>query len=466
MRLERVIISNLIKNEEYTRKTIPFLKDEYFHEPTEKIIFKHIDDHISKYNTLPSKEILSINLNNDEKIGEDIFGAALEYLDDLSEPEKDEQWLLDQTEEFCQEKAVYNAVMESIQIIDGEREGVLKTSIPDILSKALAVTFDDNVGHDWLEDFSERFDFYHKTEERVPFDLEYLNLITKGGLPKKTLSCILAGTNVGKSLAMCHFAAANILDGKRVLYVTMEMAEEKIAERIDANLLDVEIKNIPEMPKKIFEKRIEKIRAKTEGKLIIKEYPTATAGAGHIRHLLNELKLKKDFTPDIIYIDYLNICMSMRLKYGSNVNTYMYIKSVAEELRGLAVERGVPIVTATQTNREGFTSSDPGLENTSESFGLPATVDLMFALITSEELETLGQLKVKQLKNRLNDVTQNRAFLIGVDRGRMRLYDVEQDAQEGMPEDNVSVMDKSSFGERAADEGKRGRKRPNMEGFR
>jgi replicative DNA helicase len=465
MRLEKSILSNLVNNEDFTRKAIPYLKEEYFHDPEEKLLFNLVEEHIKTYNTLPSREILSITLENSENLGNDLYKSSLEYVSELTSSEKDMQWLLDKTEEFCQEKAVYNAIMDSIQILDGRDDKQSKTAIPDILSKALGVSFDSHIGHDWLEDFAERFDFYHKVEERVPFDIEYLNLITKGGLPKKTLSCILAGTNVGKSLAMCHMASANILDGKNVLYITCEMAEERIAERIDANLLDVPISDIEGLPKAAFEKKIQRVASKTNGKLIIKEYPPTTAGAGHFRHLLNELKLKRNFSPDIIYIDYLNICASMRLKYGSNVNSYMYIKSVAEELRGLAVERGLPIMTATQTNRTGYTSSDPGLEDTSESFGLPATVDLMIALITSEELEGLGQLKAKQLKNRLNDVTQNRAFLIGVDRSRMRLYDVEQDAQEGMPEDDKSVMDNSPFGERANDEGKRGKKF-NMEGFR
>jgi len=465
MRLEKTILSNLINNEEFTRKVIPYLKEEYFHDLTEKTVFNLITDHVKKYNTLPSREILAINLDNEENVGEDLYKSSLDFLEALTSSEKDLQWLLDKTEEFCQDKAVYNAVMDSIQILDGRDEKLSKTAIPDILSKALGVSFDSHIGHDWIEDFEERFDFYHKVESRIPFDLEYLNTITKGGLPNKTLTCLLAGTNVGKSLAMCHMAAANILDGKNVLYITMEMAEERIAERIDANLLDVPIKDIENLSKEVFEKKIHRVQKKTSGKLIVKEYPTATAGAGHFRHLLNELKLKRNFTPDIIYIDYLNICCSMRLKYGSNVNTYMYIKSVAEELRGLAVERDIPIVTATQTNRTGYTNSDPGLEDTSESFGLPATVDLMIAIITSEELEQLEQLKFKQLKNRLNDVTQNRAFLIGVDRSRMRLYDVEQDAQEGMPEDDTSVMDNSSFGERVNDEGKRG-KRFNMGDFR
>jgi len=363
--------------------------------------------------------------------------------------------LLDKTEEFCQEKAVYNAIMESIGIIDGRDKEKTKGAIPEILSKALSVSFDSSIGHDWIEDFRARYEFYHKVEERIPFDLEYLNAITKGGLPSKTLTCILAGTGVGKSLAMCHFAANNLMDNKKVLYITMEMAEERISERIDANLLDCSLDDLKDLPFKMYEKKVERIRSKTEGKLIVKEYPTASAGAGHFRHLLNELRLKRNFVPDIIYIDYLNICASSRMKYGSNVNTYMMIKSIAEELRGLAVEKNVPIVTATQTTRGGFTNSDPGLEDTSESFGLPATTDLMFALVSSEELEALNQIMVKQLKNRFNDPTSNKRFVVGVDRGKMRLYDVEQSAQDELVNDNP-VMDNAVFGSRRNDEDSQG----------
>ena len=398
--------------------------------------------------------MLGITLNEDS-LNEQIFEGCVEYLSNLEKSDTDEEWLLDKTEEFCQEKAVYNAIMESIGIIDGRDKEKTKGAIPEILSKALSVSFDSSIGNDWIEDFRARYEFYHKVEERIPFDLEYLNAITKGGLPSKTLTCILAGTGVGKSLAMCHFAANNLMDNKKVLYITMEMAEERISERIDANLLDCSLDDLKDLPFKMYEKKVERIRSKTEGKLIVKEYPTASAGAGHFRHLLNELRLKRNFVPDIIYIDYLNICASSRMKYGSNVNTYMMIKSIAEELRGLAVEKNVPIVTATQTTRGGFTNSDPGLEDTSESFGLPATTDLMFALVSSEELEALNQIMVKQLKNRFNDPTSNKRFVVGVDRGKMRLYDVEQSAQDELVNDNP-VMDNAVFGSRRNDEDSQG----------
>jgi replicative DNA helicase len=448
MRLETTILSQLLHNDDYCRKAIPFLKEEYFHEETERILYTTIQNHLNDYNTLPTTEILSITINQSVwKNQEDVFDNVIEYIDNLNDNEIDNVWLLEKTEKFCQEKSVYNAIMESIQIIDGKDKDKTTGAIPEILSKALSVSFDNHIGHDWIEDFSERYDFYHKTENRVPFDLEYLNLITKGGLPQKTLSCILAGTGVGKSLAMCHFAASNLMDNKRVLYITLEMAEERIAERIDANLLDVSLKDLENLPKISYVKKVERIRDKTEGRLIIKEYPTATAGAGHFRHLMNELRLKRNFVPDIVYIDYLNICSSMRLKYGANVNSYTYIKSIAEEIRGLAVEKNIPIVTATQTTRSGFSNSDPGLEDTSESFGLPATVDLMLALVSSEELEGLNQIMIKQLKNRFNDPVANKRFVVGVDRAKMRLYDVENSAQEELIHD-VPVMNKTEFGDR------------------
>jgi len=454
MRIETTILSNLIHNEDYSRKVLPFLNKEFFHDEVEKTLYLTIDSHVEKYNTLPTKEVLGITLNEDS-LNEQVFEGCVEYLSNLEKSDTDEEWLLDKTEEFCQEKAVYNAIMESIGIIDGRDKEKTKGAIPEILSKALSVSFDSSIGHDWIEDFQARYEFYHKVEERIPFDLEYLNAITKGGLPSKTLTCILAGTGVGKSLAMCHFAANNLMDNKKVLYITMEMAEERISERIDANLLDCSLDDLKDLPFKMYEKKVERIRSKTEGKLIVKEYPTASAGAGHFRHLLNELRLKRNFVPDIIYIDYLNICASSRMKYGSNVNTYMMIKSIAEELRGLAVEKNVPIVTATQTTRGGFTNSDPGLEDTSESFGLPATTDLMFALVSSEELEALNQIMVKQLKNRFNDPTSNKRFVVGVDRGKMRLYDVEQSAQDELVNDNP-VMDNAVFGSRRNDEDSQG----------
>ena len=451
MRIETTILSQLIHNEDYCRKAIPFLKEEYFHEGNERFLYNTIAKHLDDYNTLPTTEILNITINQDVwEDKEQLFDDVIEYIEKLNKTDIDNNWLLDKTEEFCQEKSVYNAIMESIQIIDGKDKNNTKGVISNILSKALSVSFDNHIGHDWIEDFSDRYDFYHKTEKRVPFDLEYMNLITKGGLPEKTLSCILAGTGVGKSLAMCHFAASNLMDSKKVLYITLEMAEERIAERIDANLLDVSLKELEDLPKTAYIKKVERIRDKTEGKLIIKEYPTATAGTGHFRHLLNELRLKKNFVPDIVYIDYLNICSSARLKYGANVNSYTYIKAIAEEMRGLAVEKGIPIVTATQTTRSGFSNSDPGLEDTSESFGLPATVDLMIALVSSEELEALNQIMVKQLKNRFNDPVANKRFVVGVDRGKMRLYDVENSAQEELIVDRP-LMDNTEFGMRNED---------------
>jgi archaellum biogenesis ATPase FlaH len=453
MRIETIVLSNLITNEDYCRKVLPFLTREYFHEDVEGTLFTIVKDHITEYNTLPSLEIVALTLN-ELPLAEHIHKMGMEYLKELSGIEKDSKWLLDKTEEFCQEKALHNAIMKSIQVLNGTDKQLTKGAIPQLLSDALGVSFDTHIGHDWLDDFAVRFDFYHLVEKRIAFDLEYFNLITNGGLPNKTLTCILAGTGVGKSLFMCHMAATNLMDGKKVLYITAEMAEERIAERIDANLLDVNIKDLENLDRVTYEKKVEKIRDKTEGRLLIKEYPTATANVGHIRYLLNELKLKRKFIPDIIYIDYLNIMCSQRLKYGANVNSYLYIKSIAEELRGLAVEKDVPIVTATQTTRSGSTNSDPGLEDTSESFGLPATVDFMFAVISSEELASLNQLMVKQLKNRFNDLLSNRRFVVGVDRSKMRLYDVEQSAQDDVSYEDRPVMDTGSIGERINSERK------------
>ena len=453
MRIETIVLSNLITNEDYCRKVLPFLTREYFHEDVESTLFTIVKDHITEYNTLPSLEIVALTLN-ELPLAEHIHKMGMEYLKELSGIEKDSKWLLDKTEEFCQEKALHNAIMKSIQVLNGTDKQLTKGVIPQLLSDALGVSFDTHIGHDWLDDFAVRFDFYHLVEKRIAFDLEYFNLITNGGLPNKTLTCVLAGTGVGKSLFMCHMAATNLMDGKKVLYITAEMAEERIAERIDANLLDVNIKDLENLDRATYEKKVAKIRDKTEGRLIIKEYPTATANVGHIRYLLNELKLKRKFIPDIIYIDYLNIMCSQRLKYGANVNSYLYIKSIAEELRGLAVEKDVPIVTATQTTRSGSTNSDPGLEDTSESFGLPATVDFMFAVISSEELASLNQLMVKQLKNRFNDLLSNRRFVVGVDRSKMRLYDVEQSAQDDVSYEDRPVMDTGSIGERIDSERK------------
>lgn len=447
MRTEHLILKNLITDEDYARRTLPYLKSQYFQDVNERIVYEEIDNFITKFNTLPSREALTIELDNRSNINDNQFAEIAKYVSNLKSEDKDDKdWLVQTTEKFCQEKAIYNAIMESIQIIDGDGKRD-KGSIPSLLSDALAVSFDPNVGHDFFDNSDARFDFYHRVEERIPFDLEYLNKITKGGVPKKSLNIILAGTGVGKSLAMCHMAAANLLDGKNVLYITLEMAEEKIAERIDANLLNTKLDELNELPKDVYDKKINRVKNKTTGKLVIKEYPTAAANVGHFRHLINELKLKKQFKPDIIYIDYLNICASSRIKMGGSVNTYTYIKSIAEELRGLSVEQNLPIWSATQTTRSGFSNSDVGLEDTSESFGLPATADFMIAIISTEELNNLNQVLVKQLKNRYGDPNSNKRFVLGIDRAKMRLYDVEQSAQE----DLINVDDTgpvNTFGDR------------------
>ncbi len=449
--IEKLILSNLLNNEEYGRKAIPFLKSEYFQERTSKAVFDAITTFVNEYNKFPTKDVLVIELDNNKEISA-YYSDVEAFVREFDEtPSGNIQWLLDQTEKFCQDKAIYNAIMKSISILDNNKGGESKGAIPQILSDALAVSFDSHIGHDFLEDFDSRYEFYHKKEKKVPFDIELLNKISKGGLPNKTLNVVLAGTGVGKSLFMCHCAAANLSKGNNVLYVTMEMAEERIAERIDANLLNVTVDELSILPKDAYEKKINRVREKTNGKLIIKEYPTASAGAGHMRHLLNELRIKRNFVPDVIYVDYLNICVSSRLKYGANVNSYTYIKAIAEELRGLAVEFDVPIVTATQTTRSGYTSSDLGLEDTSESFGLPATADFMIALINSDELQDLNQIVVKQLKNRYSDPNVNRRFVVGVDRAKMRLYDVEQSAQEDIVDDGP-VFDKSETGTRLKQE--------------
>ena len=450
MRIELVILKHLMNEEDYARRTLPYLKSEYFTETTEKFIYQEIDKYLSQYNALPTKEALIIELDNNSSVNDESFSKCSGVISELDpDPDTDKEWLIEKTEKFCQEKAIYNAIMESISIIDG-KDKQDKGTIPELLSDALSVSFDPSIGHDFIDDSDSRWDFYHRIEERIPFDLEYLNKITKGGIPKKSLNIILAGTGVGKSLAMCHMASANLLDGKNVLYITMEMAEEKIAERIDANLLNVSLEDLANLPKQMYDRKLERVKGKTSGKLIVKEYPTASAHVGHFRHLLNELRLKRQFIPDIIYVDYLNICMSHRIKTGSNVNSYTLIKSIAEELRGLAVEKNVPIMSATQTTRSGYTNSDVGLEDTSESFGLPATADFMFALISTEELEDLNQVMVKQLKNRYNDPTLYKRFVIGVDRAKMRLYDVEQSAQDGVLDG--PVFDNTNFGERVEEE--------------
>jgi replicative DNA helicase len=449
--IEKLILSNLISNEEYGRKAIPFLKGEYFVERSIKALYEGIHAFVGKYNKFPNKEALLIELDENKEISS-YYNDVSVLVGELEEkPNENIDWLIDQTEKFCQDKAIYNAIMKSIQILDSDKDKLGKGAIPQILSDALSVSFDSHIGHDFFEDAAARYDYYHRKEEKVPFDLDYFNQITKGGLPNKSLNVILAGTGVGKSLAMCHFAAANLAAGLDVLYITLEMAEEKIAERIDANLLNVSLDELGLLPRDSYDKKMERLLSNTKGKLIIKEYPTASAGAGHMRHLLNELKVKRNFKPRIIYIDYLNICSSSRLKYGANVNSYTYIKAIAEELRGLAVEFDVPIVTATQTTRSGFTSSDLGLEDTSESFGLPATADFMIALISSEELQDLNQIMVKQLKNRYSDPTKHRRFVVGVDKSKMKLYDVEQSAQQDIVDDGP-VFDKSDSGIRIKSE--------------
>ena len=438
-RIEKVILRNLVYNEEYLRKVLPFIEPDYFNDRNERVVFEHITKYASEYNSLITKEVLQIEIEDRRDITQDEVKNIFGTINELEDIECDFEWLSDTTEKWCRDRAIYLALMESIKIADGQDDKKNRDAIPTILSDALSVSFNRNVGHDYLEDYEERYELYNKKESRIQFDLEYFNKITKGGLPNKTLNIALAGTGVGKSLFMCHHASAVLLEGKNVLYITLEMAEEKIAERIDANLLNVNIQEIVDLPKPIFESKVTNLAKKTQGSLIIKEYPTASAHSGHFKALLNELALKKSFKPDIIFIDYLNICASSRYRAGSNVNSYSYIKAIAEELRGLAVEANVPIVSATQTTRSGFASSDVDLTDTSESFGLPATADLMFALISTEELEGLGQIMVKQLKNRYNDPTYNRRFVIGVDRTKMRLYDCEQTAQDDLLDSGQDV---------------------------
>ena len=431
-RIETTILRNLVFNEEYSRKVIPFIEPDYFEQRTEKIIFEEITQFIVKYGAAITTEALSIEMENRTDLSEMEVKETRELTAGLNDSPVDHQWLLDTTEKWCRDRAIYLALMESIGIADGQDEKKNRDAIPSILSDALAVSFDNHIGHNYLEDYKERYESYHKKEDRIPFDLEYFNKITKGGLPNKTLNVALAGTGVGKSLFMCHMASSVLLNGRNVLYITMEMAEEKIAERIDANLLNVPIQDLVDIPKSSFENKVNNLAKKTQGQLIIKEYPTASAHSGHFKALLNELALKKSFKPDIIFVDYLNICASSRYKGSANINSYTLVKSIAEELRGLAVEAEVPIVSATQTTRSGYGSSDVDLTDTSESFGLPATADLMFALISTEELEQLGQIMVKQLKNRYNDLSVYKRFIVGIDRAKMRLYDCEQTAQENI----------------------------------
>ena len=438
MRIEQTILSNLLHNEEYSRKVLPFLNKRYFSERKEAIIFEEYQKFFDKYNKPVTKEILAIEVSNRKDLTDKEYNEFSDYISQIESAPTNTDWLYNETESFCKKKAVYNAILDSIGIIDGKDKQRSEDAIPSMLSDALGVSFDSHVGHNYIDDSDSRYEFYHRVEEKIRFDLDMLNKITKGGLSKKTLNVVLAGTGVGKSLFMCHTAAANLIDNKNVLYITMEMAEERIAERIDANLLNLSMDELKVVDKNVFDNRLDKIKQKSQGRLIIKEYPTAGAHAGHFRALLEELKMKQEFKPDIIYIDYLNICNSQRLRQGANVNSYTFVKTIAEEIRGLAVEYAVPIVSATQTTRSGFTSTDPGLEDTSESFGLPATVDLMFALISTEDLENIGQLMVKQLKNRYNDPSYYKRFVIGVDRSKMKLYDVEASAQANISDASTS----------------------------
>ena len=434
-RVPLTILKNLIHNETYTRQVIPFIEPDYFEERTDRIVFEEVAKFLNEYDKTPTKEVLHIEVEKRVDVTEEEYKNIEQLISALDTEVSESKWLLDTTEEWCKQRAIYLALIKSIQIADGQDEHKKPEAIPAILSDALAVGFDQHVGHDYIDDSEDRYAYYHRVENKIPFDLEYFNKITSGGISDKTLNIALAGTGVGKSLFMCHVASSCLVQGKNVLYITLEMAEEKIAERIDANLLDTNIKDIAELPEKIFNKKITNLSKKTEGKLIVKEYPTASAHCGHFKSLLQELKLKKSFSPDIIFVDYLNICASSRYRSAVNVNSYSYVKAIAEELRGLAVEFSLPIVSATQTTRSGFASSDPNLTDTSESFGLPATADLMFALISTEELEGLNQIMVKQLKNRYNDPTINKRFVVGIDRAKMRLYDVEQGAQQDIVED-------------------------------
>ena len=447
--IESLIIENLCVNEEYSRKVLPFIKEEYFHDTTEKEILKLVLKNIIKYNKLPSKDTLLVGLSNNKSLTQQQYESCISYIKDLEfSPCINDDWLIDETEKFCKDKSIYNAVLESIHIIEGKDKEKTPDSLPSILSEALSVSFDTNIGHDYIKDAEKRYDFYQKVEYKIPFDLDYFNSITNGGVTPKTLNCVIAGTGVGKSLFLCHHASNCLLQNKNVLYITCEMAEERIAERIDANIMDLTIDELKELPKNVYAKKLFQSTQGVSGKLIIKEYPTGSAHANHFRHLLHELKLKLKFVPDVIFIDYLNICASSRFK-SANVNMYTYIKGIAEELRGLAIEYKVPIFTATQTNRQGYNNSDMGLENTSESFGLPATVDFMFALIGSDELDEKNQIMVKQLKNRYSDLSTNRKFVIGINRGKMKLFDVDESEQAGListgSDDDIGLDGLTSF---------------------
>ena len=449
--IERTALTQLVTNEQFARKVLPFLKGDYFADKTERTIFEEITKFVDKYNKIPTQTSLEIEVSGRKDLNEEEFKKVVAVIKTLEFTDVDFDWLVNTTEQFCKDKAVYNAIVEGISIIDGKDKLRGPDAIPNILTEALAVGFDSRIGHDYLFDYDERYDYYHTVEEKIPFDLEFFNKITKGGLPPKTLNIALAGTGVGKSLFMCHVAANCLSQGKNVLYITLEMAEERIAERIDANLMNITIDDLHELPKQMFDDKIAKIIKSTSGKLIVKEYPTASAHSAHFRGLMKELAIKKSFKPDILFIDYLNICTSSRFKGATNVNSYMYIKAIAEELRGLAVETNLPIMSATQTTRSGFVSSDVGLEDTSESFGLPATADFMFALISNEELDELNQMAVKQLKNRYNDPTVNKRFVIGIDRAKMRLFDVKPSDQNdlvdsGQEDFTEPVFDKTDFG--------------------
>jgi archaellum biogenesis ATPase FlaH len=444
--IEQTILTNLIYNEQYTRKVLPFIKGDYFSDRTERTVFEEIQKFVDKYNDLPNQNALEVELDSRNDLNEDDYKRVLSVVKELEEDDNTNfDWLVETTEDFCKDKAVYNAIVDGIKIIDGKDKERGVDSLPSILTEALAVGFDNRVGHDYLCDADSRFEFYHKVEDKIPFDLDFFNRITKGGLPQKTLNIALAGTGVGKSLFMCHMAANCLSQNRSVLYITLEMAEERIAERIDANLMNISIDDLHELPKQMYDDKMKAITQKTTGQLIIKEYPTASAHSNHFRGLIKELAIKRSFKPDIIFIDYLNICASSRFKANGNVNSYMYIKAIAEELRGLAVETNVPIMSATQTTRSGFSNSDVGLEDTSESFGLPATADLMFALISNEELDELNQIAVKQLKNRYNDPTTNKRFVIGIDRAKMKLYDVEDAQQQGLADSNQDTLAQPVF---------------------
>ena len=448
--IERTALTQLVTNEQYARKVLPFIKEDYFADKTERTIFSEITKFVDKYNKIPTQTSLEIEVSGRKDLNEEEFKKVVAVIKTLESTDVDFDWLVNTTEQFCKDKAVYNAIVEGISIIDGKDKLRGPDAIPNILTEALAVGFDSRIGHDYLFDYDERYDYYHTVEEKIPFDLEFFNKITKGGLPPKTLNIALAGTGVGKSLFMCHVAANCLSQGKNVLYITLEMAEERIAERIDANLMNITIDDLHELPKQMFDDKIAKIIKSTSGKLIVKEYPTASAHTAHFRGLIKELAIKKSFKPDILFVDYLNICSSSRFKGATNVNSYMYIKSIAEELRGLAVETNIPIMSATQTTRSGFVSTDVGLEDTSESFGLPATADFMFALISNEELDELNQIAVKQLKNRYNDPTMNKRFVIGIDRAKMRLFDVKPSEQNDLVDNGQEdfaepVFDKTDF---------------------